>query len=341
MTDRKALSLPSADEGLDAASEWLSQLDRAGEALDENADIDAIAARHSAFGAWLSETPTHRVAFLRMLRAWGRSDRLRALDAPARPEALQGSPLSGARSRVWAWGGIAASIAAALLAVPAVMLVRDGRPPTPEYMTEVGGREVVPLSDGSRVELNSDTHLTAALGDDLRIVTIARGEAYFDVAHDPDRPFQVIAGDQSVTVLGTSFSVHKRDAGIEVAVTEGRVRIDADTIRGEAPAFLEAGDIAVAEEGALLIASNEPEDVTRELSWRQGLVVFDKATLAQAAAEFNRYNRVQVVIDDPKAADIRLSGRFETDNVDAFIRLISEGFALTATRRGDRIFITE
>ena len=100
-----------------------------------------------------------------------------------------------------------------------------------------------------------------------------------------------------------------------------------------------AGDIAVSENGALLIAQNKPDEVGRELSWRQGLVVFDKATLAEAAAEFNRYNRVQVIIDDPQAARIRISGRFETDNVDAFVRLISKGFALTATRQGRRILI--
>ena len=145
-----------------------------------------------------------------------------------------------------------------------------------------------------------------------------------------------------ITVLGTKFSVHRRDGGVEVAVAEGKVQIEhVAAVETAPPAFVGMGDIAKAETGAVLVASNGADAVARELSWRQGLIVFEQSTLAEAAAEFNRYNRMQLIIQDTDVATIPLSGSFRNDNLEAFVRLMSEGFDLTVTRSGNKIIIAK
>ena len=94
------------------------------------------------------------------------------------------------------------------------------------YATELGGHATVPLADGSKIELNTDTKLRAALAEEQRTVWLDRGEAYFEVSKDPNRPFVVMAGDRKVTVLGTKFSVRRDGDRVSVAVAEGKVRVD-------------------------------------------------------------------------------------------------------------------
>src|SRR5690606_17527285 len=107
-------------------------------------------------------------------------------------------------------------------------------------------------------------------------------EAYFEVAREPERPFVVYAGGRRVTVLGTKFSVRlDTDANrIQLAVTEGRVKLEELRAKEPAPPLIAVGgDKVIAEGASMRVAARSTESVSRELSWREGLLRFDQTTL--------------------------------------------------------------
>jgi len=234
---------------------------------------------------------------------------------------------------------IAAGIAAVVAlgaGIVGVNLAMPGR----AYSTDVGGHATAPLADGTRVELNTDTRLRADIDEDHRQVWLDRGEAYFEVAHDPARPFVVHAGSRRITVLGTKFLVRRDGQGVEVAVVEGKVRVDPVRQERAKAAVLTRGELAVAKGEATLLAVRSIEKVENELSWREGMLVFDRSTLADAAAEFNRYNHKKLVVVGDAAAAVRIGGSFEADNIDAFARLLKQAFGLSVEERGGEIVIS-
>jgi transmembrane sensor len=164
---------------------------------------------------------------------------------------------------------------------------------------------------------------------DSREFWLDRGEAYFEVAHAADHPFVVHAGPRTITVLGTKFSVRRDGNRVSVSVVEGRVRVDQAGAGQSAPSTtITGGGVALADGASTLVTANATERVQHALSWRQGMLTFDQSTLADAAAEFNRYNRRQIVITDPEAAGIRIGGTFQAANIDAFARLLREAYGL-------------
>jgi transmembrane sensor len=250
------------------------------------------------------------------------------------------------RSRVATqlWAGAGVAFAAVLVLAVGVRWVvahvepREGQ----RYATEVGGREAVALADGSRVTLNTRTRGRAVVNERRRHFWLEEGEAYFEVAHDPQRPFVITAGDDTITVLGTRFSVRHVGGRTEVTVVEGRVRLDLARPGGGAPAVpvvVTRNEAAIAERGSVLVIGRTEGQVASELSWRKGQISFDQKTVAEIALEFNRYNRVQLVVEG-EAANLRLSGNFDTENVEAFARLAHEGLGLRLQRDGDRIILS-
>ena len=227
---------------------------------------------------------------------------------------------------------LAASLALvfALFTLQIVQLPADRAPEVAasRYSTGVGGRESVRFSDGSEVELNTATTIRAAIGKAGRDVWLDSGEAFFSVAKLNGKPFTVHSGDHAVTVLGTKFSVHSDGARVKVAVAEGRVRLE-DGVKGQPKrtAVLAAGEVATADATHTEIVTDEAL-VERQLAWRRGILMFDDVTLAEAAAEFTRYNRKRLVIEDSASARIRIGGSFEADNVEAFARLLRDAYGL-------------
>lgn len=328
--------MTTADDIEKRAAAWLAQRDRGPWTPADQAALDA----------WLDAATAHRVAWLRLEAAWSRADRLAAL----RPGASVGAaPAAWPAPQRWVATArrmpFAAAIATTLLIAGGGLAVHVGNAPN-RYTTEVGGRETVPLPDGSRVELNTATRLRADVDDKHRLVWLERGEAFFDVAPDPKRPFVVDAGARRITVLGTKFSVRREGGRIAVAVVEGKVRIDPVGTAAPKPAAtavtVTRGDIAIAaaDAPATLVTRQSVPEVERRLSWRNGVLRFDQATLAEAAAEFNRYNRKKLVVTDPEAAKIRIGGSFEADNIDVFARLLAEGFGLHLEEQGEEIKIS-
>lgn len=312
----------------DRAAQWLAQQDREFEEED----------RH-ALEAWLAESTAHRVAYLRLKTAWDRAERLSVLSNPAL-ERMATPRFAKHRIRI---AGLAAGIA---LAVGGLVVVTSSTAPTAEYGTSIGGREVVPLADGSKLELNTDTQVRTSLTSQTRTVWLERGEVFFDVVRDVARPFVVIAGARQITVLGTTFAVRRDGEDVQVKVLEGKVQVDAlsrpsavadaATLR----AVITGGQVAVTKQDSTLVAHRSPQDIANELAWRQGMLVMNQWTLGDAAREFNRYNRKKLIVRE-SVSKLRVGGSFESGNVEAFSRLLKDGFGLRIETSSDQIIVSD
>lgn len=311
------------------AAQWLAREDRG---LSET--------EQAAFEAWLAEETAHRVGYLRLKAVWRRADRLAELG--------QAQIVARVASRAFdagaAWRAIAATLLVACLGVGGYYLY--WRTATVEnvaavYVTQLGRSRMVHLADGTNIQLNTNTRLKQTMTSTARVVTLEQGEAYFDVAKDPRRPFVVYANGRRITDIGTKFSVRREGDGIEVLIAEGRVRVDMPNARGGShPVEAGAGSIIVARADGTLVALKSQRDIADRLSWRQGMLVFDRETLGTAAAEFNRYNNKHIIVVGA-ARDLRIGGRFRPDNAEGFASLIKEGFGLKIEDTGTEIIVSE
>jgi transmembrane sensor len=173
-----------------------------------------------------------------------------------------------------------------------------------------------------------------------RRVDLLQGEAFFEVAKDTARPFVVGAGDQRVIAVGTQFSVRREEGDAQIVVTEGKVRVEsAAAAPSAAPQVLAAGSIAQASATGTLVQRKTLSQAEELLSWRRGSLVFHDATLAEATAEFNRYNAHKIRIADPRIGELRIAGSFRSTNADAFVRLLKRGYPLRADVDGDDIVL--
>ena len=279
---------------------------------------------------WLDQSYSHKAAFWRLEHGWRKADRLGALGGGAAVPAQRVPAFAN-----WQRVAIAASIALMIVLVPTYFIasrdISGGGQQTAEqqFSTALGARKTVALADGSKVELNTATIGRALVNDRQREFWLDRGEAYFDIVHDAARPFVIYAGTRTVTVLGTKFSVRRDGDRVTVNVIQGRVKVDLGPSRPDGPSTtIGVGDTAVADGDSTIVASRSLEQVERAMSWRQGMLTFDNATLADAAAEFNRYNARKIEILDEQAAQTRIGGTFEANNVDAFARLLREAYGV-------------
>jgi transmembrane sensor len=223
-----------------------------------------------------------------------------------------------------------------------------------EYTTDFGGLSRIVLDDGSVVNLNTNSLMRVQLTPELRHIVLERGEALFKVAHDTSRSFDVDAGNTTVRAVGTEFSVRVREpaeaAGggkdVEVLVKEGRVAIDPP--KNEKPleraAALPASTSTLsAGEAVRITATRVPSDppqmqvqkvaeadVDRKLSWTEGRLWFERQTLKDVVAEFNRYNRRQMVIADPAIENLRIGGGFEATDPESFIAALERTLGVRA-----------
>ena len=308
------------------AAEWIAERHESGEWTGED---------QAALDAWLAESPANLLAYWRLDAAWNRTHTLSEARGPALEKRVRiGLPLIMKIAAVFAF-----------LAVIGFAGVRYAVTPHDRtYSTPIGGHETVAFADGSRIELNTNTVLRARMTTDQRLVWLEKGEAYFQVKHDPAHPFIVMAGNHRVTDLGTKFTVRRDTAKLQVAVMQGRVWLDETGKAGKphAPqtAMLTPGDFATATPDSISVTRKSQSQLQGSLSWRHGVLVFKYATLAAAVAEFNRYNNEQLVIADPGIAQLTIVGTFPTNQVDAFIDAAQTIFGLKVKPQGNRIVIS-
>lgn len=343
------------------AAHWLARRD-----ADTWAQAD-----EAQLGAWLEASTAHRVAFVRLQEAWNETARLRALGAglpsgrvPARgawrerhptpagsaaaalsPPDLREVRMTYRRPDYGRGGwkrGVAAALALAVVGLASLLGWQAEERHHALLASGLGQIESATLADGTQVTLSSDSRIEVILKRRGRSIRLLRGEAIFSVAHDPDRPFVVQVDSTRATAVGTRFSVRRAGGDARVVVTEGRVRFERGTEGdGSAPpvALLSAGNVAFADSQGIRIESMTPADAERLLEWRSGYLGFEDASLADAAAEFNRFNQRKLELADTGVAGLRIGGNFRWDNLDSFIHLLERGFPVRAERLPDRIVL--
>jgi transmembrane sensor len=308
-----------------------------------------------SFDQWLSESTRHRVEYLRLSHIWGRTARMQVLGAglhsqhPPPPGQWNLSPFFTQRAEDPDRTGGRLTLRLRALAAGVMLAAVAGSawyfwPPGNTFATPVGAVASLPMSDGSKVTLNTDTEVKVLITETERRIDLRHGEAFFEVAKDPDRPFVVTVDDKRVIALGTKFSVRREAAGIQVIVTEGAVRVESVSgagVENIAPRRLTAGTMARTNRSGLMVQTQQLPQAEEQLAWRSGVLVLRDVTLAEAAAEFNRYNDRKFVIKDAAAAQLRVGGNFRTTDVDAFVRLLEQGYPVRAAMNKGEIVVSD
>ncbi|HEX4240248.1 MAG TPA: FecR domain-containing protein [Steroidobacteraceae bacterium] len=276
--------------------------------------------------------------------AQGMPDASVPLERTARPEA-QSPPQAPTRRRFRARR--LAAIAACLLATAGAALVYLDLHQPPTYSAAIGEQRSLTLADGSTVELNSRSKMVVRYSRGERRVELVQGQALFRVAKDAARPFIVKTGDTLVRAVGTEFDIYQKRAGTVVTVVEGRVAILTDHAIALDPRARAAGAGAPAESnlafpsvapgqvGNIMVAAGEQLMVTPKVirvaehpnvanatAWTQRRLVFESASLADVADEFNRYNGRQLVVADPALETFHVSGVFSSTDPASLIRFL-------------------
>jgi transmembrane sensor len=303
---------PSSRERIEElAADWLVRRDRGDFSDADEQELDA----------WLAESPHHAVAYHRLEAVWTVANRLKVLGAGTSPAALAPSVNL---HRYWA------AAASVLLSLGLYALISSALHAY-GYSTPVGGVATLPMADGSRITLNTNSAVRISISKAERRVELLRGEAFFDVAKDINRPFIVSAGERRVTAVGTQFSVRREGAATKVVVTEGRVRLD--TTSGGPSAQISAGQMAETRGGKVLFQDDPAAKADDALKWRSGFVIFHRTSMTDAATELNRYAVHQTRMPEPSAASTVLCGTIRTDNIDGFTRLMRDA-SLLESRKG-------
>ncbi|WP_157218991.1 FecR family protein [Flavisphingomonas formosensis] len=319
-----------AEDARDTAAAWIIRREN-GELSDEE---------QAAFDAWLAASDGNKAAYWRLKHSWKDADRVGALGIPAAPAAPHKALIRY---------GMPVALAASLVAAFWIGSIPFPTEPSAQtlaittYRAGIGERKDLALADGSHVELNTRSVIRAASAADHREVWLDDGEAYFEVKHDPRRPFVVHAGARTITVLGTKFSVRRDGGDVSVSVLEGRVRIDENPARNgrlASATMITGGMSAISEGRSTLVTQLSESRVENALAWRDGMLSFDRTTLADAAAEFSRYHRRPVIVTDAAAAGIRIGGNFQASNVEAFARLLRDAYGLHVEMTPDAIKIS-
>ena len=319
----------------------------------------AATADPEGFDAWLRQDPRHRRAVDELSKVWEsldalaeapRAQALAPLAEPApriatsRGSMLSGHPLSD-RHPLWL------AAAAVLIAVVAGAVWLNKGSETQVLATAVGQHRNVVLADGTIVSLNTNTIVETNLGRRSREIYLRKGEAHFEVAPDRTRPFLVHAGDAVVRAVGTEFEVRVRtDRHVDVLVTEGRVEVQPDAPSPEPRVTTNGHDASVAVVSIRAVSAGEalstattnypvipvsPEQLSSELAWREGAVVFDSEPLAEAIAEIQRYTDSPIIISDPGIARLPVGGRFKTDDLQGFLDGLQTALPVTIRRTAD------
>ena len=303
---------------------------------------------------WLKQSPQHIEEFLFAAAAWRELDDIdpqKHLDVDSLIAEVEGNVITldedatdtesaGTTTRRGArWiGGIAATV---LLTVGAV-LIGSLLSPIRHYETDLGQQTLFTLADGSIVHLNTQSELTVRMTEDSRDLELIQGEAMFEVTRDPSRPFRVRSGEITVEAIGTQFNVYRREDGVHVTVVEGSVKVEAMPAAkpqlAAAAVTLTAGEEARSDRSGD-VARIETPDVEKHTAWREQRLVFRGDSLAAVAAEFNRYNQLQIVVVAPPSATRPITATFDAHDPESFVAFLERDPTLRVVRSSGGIEI--
>lgn len=276
------------------AADWAIALDR-GLTSQEKVTLDQ----------WVAADVRHEGALVRARAVW-------AAAIEAGPNVTRkAAGASVPRRKLVLGGAVAASLAAGGLG----FLMLGGR----TYRAGQGEIRRLAMEDGSQAVMNSTARMNVHFSSNRRSIELGHGEAWFEVAKDPQRPFVVSAGTMTVTAIGTAFTVRDEVDMTEVLVSEGVVLVRSGA---HEPVTLSQGQsLRWPKGGQAQVARLEPKRLQRKLAWRDGLIMLDGERLEDAAGEFNRYSRRKIRVN-PAIADRQVVGVFKAQDAEGFAEAI-------------------
>lgn len=340
--------LPDMDGVKRQASEWIARL-----SADDVSHED-----RESFESWRRAHPLHARTYQELSGTWRKLTEVgklvravelgHALSASAR-RAIRELQAQSRSRRARLEKRHFMTAAAALLAIVALgvgYLSWDQQPGT-LFQTAIGERAAIELPDGSSLELNSNSRARVEYSQKARVIRLERGEGFFNVQHDTNRPFWVVAGDSWIRAVGTAFDVYLRPAGVRVTVSDGTVKVAADApaksgspsdgqLARKAVSVLAAGQQVDMVRGTSKVRSLEQDELTRAVAWRRGTLHFEDARLADIVEDLNRYTTLKITVEDAALQDLRLGGTFEANShgAETFLTMLHDGFGLVVRRDG-------
>ena len=308
----------------DEAAAWVVRLS------DSSSEDD-----HRAFEAWRAQGVEHEIAYERALAAWERLDRAGAFGGGSvpDPDLLASAARAPRPARVWSrLGAVAATL---LLALGVGSTILWSLTPSEAYATAVGERRTVRLPDGSTIELNTDTQVIVRYRLGARAIELVRGEAMFHVVKD-SRPFAITTSSGRIEAQAADVSVRARDDRADVTVKDGAVLAESSdaSAAGGRTALGPDTEASLTPAGAAVQAV-APDEVARRLAWQHGEIAFNGQTLAEAVAEFNRYNVRKITVADRATGALRVGGYFQTADVDGFVAAVTRTFPVVVSAQSE------
>lgn len=296
---------------LDQASDWFLRL----------REPSCSARDKREFEHWLQRSDEHGRAWEKICRTWELMGEIPSLQA----DAQQVRTSTRFASRRFLTGR---RVATAIVAMAAVALLTIAAPSLfiayrADFVTAVGERRTIPLQDGSTIELGAASAIDTSFSGDGRHVRLLAGEAFFDVAHDPARPFTVMAGDVNVTVLGTAFDVRMASGSTTVELLRGSV--DMRSVETEERVILTPGDVATfaRQTGKITRETVSPADMAE---WRNGRLFVNDVTIASVIETLRRYHPAWIRVVDGEIGENRVTGLYDLSNPDGVLDALVKPF---------------
>ncbi len=366
-------SFPSSTVLEEEACQWIVKFESDNEPSTQ--DIQQL-------NAWLSKSPVHKETLLRLSKTWCNMDVMSGLMVPLgyslKPKrsklksyALKRLPFIAGIIRVFNKETMTLFRPLILPALIVIMMLNltffwpNLIPELPNnmYITSIGEHSTHTLEDGSVLTLNSNSQVEVYYTLSKRVINLLTGEAHFDVVSDPNRPFEVYAGNRMIKAVGTAFSVYRLENNIEVLVTEGNVdlaivqstllvkpktfyknkvdfnqKLSPDSIENTVTviASLKAGQsvsIPISSDSLdTPVVEYAQGDLVRKLSWLDGRLVFAGESLQEVVAEVSRHTPLIIEVMDPELKKLRIGGQFQAGETDALFDVLESGFGVEITR---------
>jgi transmembrane sensor len=306
-----------------AAADWFTRLQEEEVAQQDFQD----------WQQWLAAAPEHRRAYGEIERAWRLIGEVKP--APwATPQQLKSDPPPNSgrvesRSRPRVWWALAATMVLGLFILFSMSQMSHG---DKALSTKTAEQRSVRLSDGSRVILGAQSRVTPQFDGKERRLTLEFGEAFFEVARDPKRPFTVVSGGSEIRAVGTAFNVRATADRVLVSVTEGRVAVaSAPASRAPAEILLSAGEQAsITRTGA----HKQTVATTAAVTWLEGRFEYRGETLRHVIDDLNRYTDRPVTLSDERLGELRYSGTVFPDHVDEWLQGIGGALPVSVRETG-------
>ncbi|TQV87029.1 FecR family protein [Aliikangiella coralliicola] len=237
-----------------------------------------------------------------------------------------------------------ALVASILISVSILVLMYTAGPTTPDslhYQTQVAETREISLKDGSIISLGAASGITVSLREEIRQVVLTKGEAYFNIAKDQNRPFDVTAGNTAVRVLGTQFNVRRNLKTVNIAVAEGLVQVTHQSKNSsETKTQLSQGQAVTSDSknGLSAVSQVSAENID---SWRNGRLVFEDVPLSQVVEEIKRYYKGNIMISSPAVGELRVTATFKVDQIESMLFNIAAGLSIEIVKYSSGIFLSE